>query len=70
MDIENNSDTNQENSFNKNLTRDEFKRLANDFLVQTEKEDEQKMPWEKHNHVPILHNSLNEFYIWLDKNYW
>ncbi len=52
------------------FTREDFKRIANDFLVQTEKDDESKMPWETRNHVPILHQSLNEFYQWLDKNYW
>ena len=52
------------------FTRDDFKKIANDFLVQTEKDDEDKMPWETRNHVPILHQSLNEFYKWLDKNYW
>lgn len=28
------------------------------------------MPWETKNHIPMLHNSINEFYIWLEKNYW
>ncbi len=52
------------------MTKEEFKDLANDFLVQTEEEDKTKMPWEAHNHVPILHMSINEFYLWLEKNYW
>ena len=55
---------------NSSFTRDDFKKIANDFLVQTERDDKDKMPWETRNHVPILHQSLNEFYKWLDKNYW
>ncbi len=52
------------------MTQEEFQILANDFLVETEKNDETKPSWETKNHVPILHNSLNEFYNWLTKNYW
>ncbi len=52
------------------FTRDDFKKIANDFLTQTEKDDKDKMAWETRNHVPTLYQSLNEFYMWLDKNYW
>ena len=52
------------------MTKEEFQILANDFLVETEKTDETRPPWETKNHVPILHESLNEFYMWLEKNYW
>lgn len=52
------------------FTREDFKKIANDFLVQTEKDDKDKMPWETRNHIPILHQSINEFYKWMDKNYW
>lgn len=46
-----------------------IKKLMNDFLVQTEELDKNKMPWETKNHIPILHQSLNEFYGWLKKNH-
>ncbi len=52
------------------LTKEKFEKLANDFLVETEKEDKNKPDWETKNHIPVLHRSLNEFYIWLNKNYW
>jgi hypothetical protein len=52
------------------MNKEEFQKLANDFLVQTEEEDKTKPVWETKNHLPILHSSLNEFYIWLTKNYW
>lgn len=52
------------------MTKDEFQRLVNDFLIQVEKEDKNKMSWQTKNHIPILHQSLNEFYIFLSKNYW
>lgn len=52
------------------LSKLEYKNLANDFLVQTEEEDKTKPKWQTKNNVPILHNSLNEFYRWLCKNHW
>jgi len=52
------------------ISKKDFKKLANDFLVETENDDKSKMPWETKNHIPMLHNSINEFYIWLEKNYW
>ena len=52
------------------MNKEEFAKLVNDFLVQTKKEDETKMSWETKNHIPILHESLKEFYLWLEKNYW
>jgi hypothetical protein len=52
------------------MNKEEFQKLANDFLVQTENEGKTKPVWETKNHLPILHRSLNEFYIWLTKNYW
>jgi len=52
------------------MNKEEFQNLVNDFLVQTEEEDKTKPVWETKNHVPVLHGSLNEFYIWLTKNYW
>jgi|LauGreDrversion4_2_1035121.scaffolds.fasta_scaffold595800_2 hypothetical protein len=52
------------------MNKEEFQKLVNDFLVQTEEEDKTKPAWETKNHVPVLHGSLNEFYIWLTKNYW
>jgi len=52
------------------LPKAEFQKIANDFLVQTEEEDKTKPKWQTKNNVPILHNSLNEFYRWLCKNYW
>jgi len=55
------------------LSKIEFQKLANDFLVQTEEENKTKPKvkvWQTKNNVPILHNSLNDFYRWLCKNYW
>jgi hypothetical protein len=52
------------------MNKEEFQKLANDFLVQTEEEGKTKPVWETKNYLPILHRSLNEFYIWLTKNYW
>jgi hypothetical protein len=54
----------------KNISKKDFEKLANNFLVKTENDDKSKMPWETKNHIPTLHNSINEFYIWLEKNYW
>lgn len=39
-------------------------------MANTANNDKSKMPWETKNHIPTLHNSINEFYIWLEKNYW
>lgn len=52
------------------LTKDDFKILFSDFLVETEKLDETKPEWMIKNHVHTLHSSLNEFYLWLEENYW
>ena len=52
------------------LTKNKFKVIANDFLVDTEEKDKTRQPWETRNHVPTLHSSLNEFYVWLDSNFW
>ena len=52
------------------LSKVEYQKLVNDFLVHTEEEDKTKPNWQTRNNVPILHNSLNKFYIWLCKNYW
>lgn len=60
----------EENKNIHNFTKEEFKKLANNFLNETEELDKNKMPWQTKNHIPILHQSLNEFYLWLDKNYW
>ncbi len=64
--IKNDGISNDTNSFSKT----DFKILANNFLVETEENDKTKMPWETKNHIPTLHVSLNEFYVWLEKNYW
>lgn len=58
------------NDNNQNISKSEFKKLANAFLIETEEADKTKMPWETKNHIPILHQSINEFYLWLTKNYW
>ena len=52
------------------LTKNKFKVIANDFLVDTEEKDKTRQPWETRNHVPTLHSSLNEFYVWLNDNFW
>lgn len=52
------------------LTKNKFKVIANDFLVDTEEKDKDKQPWETTNHIPTLHRSLNEFYVWLNSNFW
>ncbi|MEA3317696.1 MAG: hypothetical protein U9R54_07030 [Bacteroidota bacterium] len=52
------------------LSKIKYQKLVNDFLLQTEEEDKTKPKWQTKNNVPILHNSLNEFYKWLCKNYW
>ena len=52
------------------LSKIDYQKLANAFLVQTEEEDKTKPKWQTRNNVPILHNSLNEFYRWMCKNYW
>ena len=52
------------------LSKLDYKKLANAFLVQAEEDDKIKPKWQTRNNVPILHNSLNEFYRWMCKNYW
>ena len=52
------------------LSKLDYQKLVNDFLIQTEEEDKTKPKWQTKNNVPILLNSLNEFYRWLCKNYW
>lgn len=47
-----------------------FEILSNKFLIQIEESDKDKLAWEIKNHIPILYESLKEFYIWLEKNYW
>jgi len=48
----------------------QFQLLANKFLIETEESDKKKPGYMTKNHVPTLHNSLNEFYLWLEVNYW
>lgn len=52
------------------ITKEEFEELANNFLVETKESDKNKPKWETKNHIPTLHDSLNEFYMWLETNYW
>lgn len=52
------------------FTREEFRRTVNDFLVQVENGIDQKMSLETRKQAFNLYLSLNEFYLWLDKNYW
>lgn len=49
-------------------SKSDFKILSNQFLIETEEIDKTLPPWQIKNHVPTLYSSLNEFYIWLDKN--
>lgn len=51
-------------------TPKEFEEIANKFLLEIEKLDKDKITWQTKNHIPNLHQSLNEFYIWLIKNYY
>lgn len=61
---------NEEGVSSDNFSKTDFQKLANDFLMQIEKEDETKPKWQTKNNVPILYNSLHEFYRWLCKNHW
>lgn len=56
----------EKNSF----TKDEYRLLSNRFLIETEDLDKRKPSWMTKNHVENLYVSLNEFYLWLEKNYW
>ena len=52
------------------LTSKSFQIQADTFLRETEINDKDKPVFMTKNHVPILHQSINEFFIWLKKNYW
>lgn len=52
------------------FTKELFQKLGNDFLIAIEKNDEDKPLWDTRNHIPTLFNSLDEFYAWLEINYW
>lgn len=52
------------------ITKDNYVVLASKFLKDIEEEDKNKPVYLTKNHVYYLHQSLNEFYAWLHKNYW
>jgi len=54
----------------KHFSKNHFEKLANNFLVETEESYKNKPVWETKNRIPTLHQSINEFYMWLEKNYW
>ena len=45
------------------MARKDFEVLADAFLQNVEESDKNKQPWQTKNHMYVLHNSLNEFYI-------
>lgn len=50
------------------MTKQEYTELVNKLLEDTEKTDKDKLAWQTRNHLPMLHQSLAEFYRWLVKN--
>lgn len=52
------------------MTKEDYKVLANEFLIQAYNDDQKKPTWLTKNHVPTLHQSLDEFFLWLQDHYW